>query len=339
MIRYLLILGTALLLAMAGTPLARRVALRLGMLAQPGAQKLHQKATPLLGGLAIYGASLMALVLVGDRFYIPQAVSIFLGATLVSFMGLWDDRWPLSPWAKLAGQLMGALLLAASGVQVSVFRIPAINVAVTLLWVVGITNAINLLDNMDGLSGGVAVVASAFFLVLAAMNGQYLVGMMTAALVGACAGFLVYNFNPARIFMGDSGSLFLGFLLAAVGIKLRFPANADVITWMVPVLVLGLPIFDTTLVFVSRLRRGVNPLTHGGKDHLSHRLVGLGYTQKEAVLICYLATGACGLVAMFVTSATLVEAYAVAAAVAGVGVAALWRLEWGRPTQSLGQGG
>jgi len=327
MIRYLLILGTALLLASAGTPAARQAALKLGLLDRPNARKVHRRAVPLVGGVAIYAASLAALVLFGDRLYVHQTVGIFLGATLVSFLGLWDDRRPLNPVVKLLGQLVAAGLLIATGVLVNVLRYPVLNVAVTLLWVVGITNAMNLLDNMDGLSGGVAVVASAFFLVLAAMNDQYMVGMLAAALMGACLGFLIYNFNPASIFMGDSGSLFLGFVLAAVGIKLRFPASADVITWMVPVLVLGLPIFDTTLVVISRLRRGLNPLSSPGKDHLSHRLVAMGYTQREAVLICYLIAGALGVVAIFITQATLVEAYVVGGTVLLIAAAALWRLE------------
>ena len=156
--------------------------------------------------------------------------------------------------------------------RISVFPWLWLNIAATLVWVVGITNAMNLLDNMDGLSGGIAAIAALFFLLFAAMSKQYLVGALAAALVGACVGFLFYNLNPASIFMGDTGSLFLGFTLAAVGIKLRFPDNSAFVTWMVPVLVLAVPIFDTTLVIISRLRRGLNPLTTPGKDHLSHRL-------------------------------------------------------------------
>ncbi len=158
----------------------------------------------------------------------------------------------------------------------------------TLLWVVGLTNALNLLDNMDGLSGGVGAVAAAFFLLLAALSGQYLVGAMAAAILGACLGFLLYNFNPASIFMGDTGSLFLGFVLAALGIKMRFPTREPWVTWMIPLLVLAVPLLDTTLVFVSRLRRGQNPLTTPGKDHLSHRLVNAGWSRREAVLLLYL---------------------------------------------------
>jgi UDP-GlcNAc:undecaprenyl-phosphate GlcNAc-1-phosphate transferase len=193
---------------------------------------------------------------------------------------------------------------------------------------VGITNAMNLLDNMDGLSGGVAMIAAVFFTLLAAMSRQYLVGALAAALVGACAGFLIYNWNPAHIFMGDTGSLFLGFLLAAVGIKLRFPSNSNAITWMIPLLVLALPIFDTTLVFVSRLRRGQNPLTTPGKDHISHRLALLTGSRREAVLLCYLIAGAVGLSSIFITQATRAEAMVVGGAIFLVALSSLWWLEF-----------
>jgi UDP-GlcNAc:undecaprenyl-phosphate GlcNAc-1-phosphate transferase len=185
----------------------------------------------------------------------------------------------------------------------------------------------NLLDNMDGLSGGVGAVAAIFFLLLAAINDQYLVGILSAALVGACLGFLVYNFNPASIFMGDAGALFLGFILAAVAIKLRFPEGLEIVTWMVPLLILGLPLFDTALVIVSRLRRNLNPLTTPGKDHVSHRLVALGYTRREAVLICYLGCAGLGVLALFVTQASVLEGYVVASIMAGVALWSLWRLE------------
>jgi UDP-GlcNAc:undecaprenyl-phosphate GlcNAc-1-phosphate transferase len=197
-----------------------------------------------------------------------------------------------------------------------------------MLWVVGITNAMNLLDNMDGLSGGIAMIAAVFFTLLAAMSGQYLVGALAAALAGACAGFLIYNWNPAHIFMGDTGSLFLGFLLSAVAIKLRFPSNSVTITWMIPLFVLAIPIFDTTLVFVSRLRRRKNPLTTPGKDHLSHRLARLTGSRREAVLLCYLLAGAIGLLAIFLTRAALLEAQFVAFIVGVVAIYGIWWLEF-----------
>ena len=288
---------------------------------------MHTTPTPLLGGLAIYAAVLIALFVFGDRFYVSQVAGILIGATLISFLGLWDDRYSLPPWLKLAGQLLPVVVLILTGVQISIFPYQWLNIAITAVWVLFITNAVNFLDNMDGLSAGVSAVASAFFVLLAALSNQYLVGILAAALLGASLGFLFYNYNPASIFMGDTGSLFLGFMLAAVGIKLRFPANVPGVTWMIPVLVLGVPIFDTTLVIISRLRRGVNPFTTPGKDHLSHRLTALGATRRETVLMIYLLGGVFGMIAVFITEATLLQAYIIAALAIALGLIAIVRLE------------
>ncbi len=324
---FLLIFASALVMAIGGTPLIRRVAIRLGVIDEPNARKIHTDPIPLLGGVAIYGAFIAALLLFGSRYRLNELVSILVGASLMSFLGVWDDRQGLSPLLKLAGQFLAASILVISGVYIGTFPWEALNIALTLLWVVVVTNAMNLLDNMDGLSGGVGAVAAVFFLLLAAMNNQYLVGALSAALVGACLGFLVYNFNPASIFMGDAGALFLGFILAAVAIKLRFPEGVQIVTWMVPVLILGLPLFDTAMVIVSRLRRGYNPLTTPGKDHVSHRLVAMGYTRREAVLICYLICAGLGIIALFITQANILEGYIVGGIMALVGLAALVRLE------------
>jgi UDP-GlcNAc:undecaprenyl-phosphate GlcNAc-1-phosphate transferase len=310
MAQILLIFLTALMFSILSTPIIRRLALQTGVVDAPNARKIHAHPVPLLGGAAIYVGFVIALLIFGDRFYIRQLVGILLGATLVSLFGLADDRWGLHAYLKLGGQLLAGIVLILGGTQILLFpQYPWLNWLITLLWVVGITNALNLLDNMDGLSAGIATVASAFFLLLAAMSGQYLVGALAAALIGACIGFLRYNLNPATIFMGDTGSLFLGFLLAALAIKLRFPANVPWLTWLAPLCVLALPILDTSLVFVSRLRRGKNPLTTPGKDHISHRLVALGMTRREAVLTCYLIAGACGLVGVFVAQSTPREGY------------------------------
>jgi UDP-GlcNAc:undecaprenyl-phosphate/decaprenyl-phosphate GlcNAc-1-phosphate transferase len=329
MIEMALIALVALVFSVVATPLARRVALRAGVVATPRARDLHLAPVPLLGGAAIYGGFVLALLLLGDRAYIRELIAILIGATLISLFGLADDRWGLSAGLKLGGQLLAGLILLLGGTQVQLFTQPWLNWALTLLWVVGITNALNFLDNMDGLSGGVASIAAAFFLLLAAMNEprQVLVGAMSAALLGACLGFLRYNLNPATIFMGDTGSLFIGFILAALAIKLRFLSNTPLVTWMVPLCVLALPIFDTALVVVARLRRGVNPFTTAGKDHLSHRLHVLGLTRREAVLSCYLLAGACGLVGVYLTQARIAEAYVVVGALAAAGVAGIIWLE------------
>ncbi|HET91910.1 MAG TPA: undecaprenyl/decaprenyl-phosphate alpha-N-acetylglucosaminyl 1-phosphate transferase [Chloroflexi bacterium] len=327
MTTYLLIFSGALVLAIGATPVARWLAPRVGVMDQPEARKIHLRPVPRMGGVAIYLTVIAAAVILGRTYNFVQFGSILVGATGVSFMGLIDDRWGLRPLVKLLGQTLAGLLLYASGVYVGVFRHPVLNLVVTVLWVGYITNAVNFLDNMDGLAGGVAAIAALFFALMCSFSGQYLVGSLSVAVLGACLGFLFYNLNPANIFMGDSGALFLGFTLAAVGIKLRFPDNVDFVTWMVPVLVLGLPIFDTTLVIISRLKRRLNPATTPGKDHISHRLVAAGMTKREAVLSLYVVAFLLGLVAIFVTQASFVEGYVVGGAVALVGVYALWRVE------------
>jgi UDP-GlcNAc:undecaprenyl-phosphate GlcNAc-1-phosphate transferase len=324
----MLIFAGALVFAIGGTPLARYVAPRLGIMDQPSARKVHIQPIPRLGGLAIFGAVMLALIFLQERRNFDQFVSILLAASWMSFLGLWDDRWGLRPLLKLLVQIVGALFLVMDDVQVALPFLPHwANIAVTIFWLVGVTNAFNLLDNMDGLSGGVAAIGAAFFVLMSAFSGQYLVGALSAAVLGACIGFLIYNFNPASIFMGDSGALFLGFMLAAIGIKLRFPDNVTFVTWMIPPLVLGVPLFDTALVMLSRLRRGLNPLTTPGKDHVSHRLVAMNMTQREAVLTLYLVAGALGMIAIFVTQASVLEGYIAGGIVVMAALYALWRLE------------
>lgn len=327
MANLILIFATAFVFAVASTPIARRVALRVGVIDHPNERKIHTRPMPLLGGIAIYGAFLLALFLF-DRFFIPQVIGIVVGATWVSFLGIWDDRVGLSAWIKLAGQILGALILIATGVTVELAGQPIVDGAITLLWIVGITNAMNLLDNVDGLCGGIAAIASAFFLLISSLNGQYLVGSLSAAILGASIGFLFYNFNPASIFMGDAGTLFLGFILAAIGIKLRFVGHPLVFTWFIPILVLGLPIFDTTLVFISRVRRGRNPLTTPGTDHLSHRLIERGWTRREAVLLLYLAAVILGVLALFCAQAVGWENYFIVGTVLLAALVTLWKLEF-----------
>ena len=324
---YMLVFAGALVLAIGATPVARWLAPRIGVMDRPEARKVHHHPVPRMGGVAIYLAVVVAAFVLGERRNFNQFGSILVGATGVSFMGLVDDRWGLRPVVKLIGQVLAALLLYASGIYVGLFRQPLLDLLATVLWIGYMTNAINLLDSMDGLAGGVSAIAAAFFALMCSFSGQYLVGALSVALLGACLGFLFYNLNPASIFMGDSGALFLGFILAAVGIKLRFPDNSNFVTWMVPVLVMGLPIFDTALVILSRLRRRVNPATTPGKDHTSHRLVAAGLTQREAVLTLYVVSFILGLLATFVTRASVLEGYVVGGLVALAGLYALWRFE------------
>jgi UDP-GlcNAc:undecaprenyl-phosphate GlcNAc-1-phosphate transferase len=325
--QYVFIFAAALVVATLATPLVRRLALRWSFLDLPEARKPHDRPIPLLGGLAIIAGVLAGMVAYRERVELVQLGVILVGATWISLWGLWDDRSGLRVASKLVAQALAAAALVFAGVRVSLPLPEVADVILSFLWIVAVTNAFNLLDNMDGLSAGIGAVTAACFLLLAVLNGQYLVGALAAATLGACLGFLVYNFNPAQIFMGDSGSLFLGFILAVLGIKLRFPDNSNTVTWMVPPLVLLIPLFDTTLVVVSRLRRGLNPLRTPGRDHLSHRLVERGWTLRETVLLLLLASCASGAVAIFVSVADHSAAYAVAAIVSIGAAVALVLLE------------
>lgn len=326
MVALLAVFLIALMITLLGIPWVRRVAIALGLVALPDARRAHKSPTPLLGGAAMLAGSLVAIFLVtGGR--PPQTVlGVLLATTLVALVGLWDDYRPLPPWAKLLGQALGVAILIAFGIQVQLPIPEPLNLLLTFVWILGITNAINFLDNMDGLSAGVGAVISGFILFLGLVNNQFLVAALAAAVLGSCLGFLRYNFPPAQIFMGDVGSLFLGFLLAILGLQLRFPLNSAFVTWMVPVFLFGLPIFDMALVVASRLRRGINPAT-GGKDHTSHRLVTLGFSPRETVLILYLVCGILGMMALFVTQANLLEGYSMGVIAAVLAVAAIVWLE------------
>jgi UDP-GlcNAc:undecaprenyl-phosphate GlcNAc-1-phosphate transferase len=306
-------------------PWVRRLAIRMGFVDSPAQRKLHSTPMPLMGGVAIFGGAVIAVIAFVPQF--PNTVSgVLLALTMVAFIGLLDDRFDLPAWTKLAAQFIGFLILAFFDIRVKLPLPEIVNYAITFLWLAGISNAINFLDNMDGLSAGVSSVAAAFIMLLGLQNDQFLVAGLAAAVLGATIGFLRFNFKPAQIFMGDAGALFLGFLLALLGLQLRFPANSSFVTWMVPVFILALPIFDTTLVVVSRLRRGVSPNT-AGKDHLSHRLVQRGFSQRETVLLLYLLTGAGGMVAVFITEATILEGYLIFGTVLLLGGIAIWQLD------------
>ena len=333
---YLAVFMVALSATLVATPLARRTALRLDIVDRPGGRKAHHTPVPYLGGLAIYVGFMLFLVAVvvlnrtDPRTPLVQALAILAGATLMVVLGLVDDRFSLRPLLKLGGQLLSAAVLYAAGIHFSFNHFGYLDAPVSLLWVVGITNAFNLLDNMDGLSVGTAAIACTYFFVLAVLEPtkQYLVASMAAALAGACFGFLYYNFNPARIFMGDAGSLFLGFMLAVLGLKIKmnFFTNLHAVNFFVPIVVLGIPIFDTTLVTISRLRRRV-PIVRGGHDHTSHRLILLGLTVREAVLAVYLVAGALGLAGILLTVAGFKSGMTLVALLIAGGIWAGYKLE------------
>ncbi|HVB99873.1 MAG TPA: MraY family glycosyltransferase [Candidatus Dormibacteraeota bacterium] len=306
----------------------RRLALQVGMVDQPTARKIHLAPVPLLGGLAIYCGVILALVVSLGGHMEGQTVAILAGATLLGLVGLLDDRGLLHHQFKLfIAMPAAATILLVSGIRADVFTplIPrygaVLDILLTLIWVVGITAAFSILDHMDGLCTGVAAIAAAFFTLFAVLDGQTAVRVLAAATLGAAVGFLRWNFNPAKIFMGDAGAMFLGFLMATLGLKLRTDAVPQATAWMVPVLVLLVPVFDTLLVIVSRSRRGMLPFTSPGKDHTAHRLSNLGWGQRGAVLAMYGLGCLGGGLALVLTRLPEAAAWVLAAAV-GIGLLA-----------------
>ncbi|HLZ14158.1 MAG TPA: MraY family glycosyltransferase [Candidatus Acidoferrum sp.] len=319
----------------------RALALRVGMVDLPGPRKVHVQPIPLLGGLAIYGGVLLGVYSLFQGEARAQIAGILAGATLIAAVGILDDRGWLHHQVKLfVGMPVAAGILLLSGIHAQVFSVlvggrlgNALDAALSVVWVVGITASFSILDHMDGLCAGIAAMASIFFAILAYLNGQTLVSVLAAAVLGAAAGFLRWNFKPAKIFMGDGGAMFLGFLMATLGLKLRLDHTNHFGSWLAPVLVLGATIFDTTLVTISRSRRGLLPFATPGKDHAAHRLANLRLGQRGAVLVMYLIGAISGSLAILVsylsTTQTILLAVAVAA-VALTGVALLERAPYER---------
>ena len=287
----------------------RRLALRFGMVDLPGPRKIHLKPVPLLGGVSIYTAVILALLVSNRGEPLRPMVGIIAAATLLLLVGTLDDWGLLHHQVKLFLAFPTAgLIVLASGTRAQVFSalLPGrfgilANAVLTVFWITAITASFSILDYMDGLCAGVAAIASLSIATLAILNGQALVGTLAAAVIGAALGFLLWNFSPARIFMGDGGAIFLGFLVAALLLKLRVSAASQTATWLAPVLIVGVPILDTALVCVSRLGRGLIPFASPGKDHTGHRLANCGLGTRGSVLLMYAAGTGLGLLALVCT--------------------------------------
>lgn len=282
----ILVVGFATSLGL--TPLSRALALRFGVVAIPSQRNIHSDHKPLMGGLAMYVAFAVALLLFSPPQHLLELGAILAGAAFLALVGLADDRYNLGIGIRLIAQVAAGAALILGHIHVQLFNNPSIDYPLTVLWVVTITNAINFLDNMDGLAAGLTAIAAAYFALIAVNEGLTLVSLLAAALTGSAVGFLIYNFNPASTFMGDMGSLVLGFVLAVLGIKLEFGMQPLSVTWMVPLLILALPIFDICLVVFTRVLEGRPPM-QGGKDHTSHRLLSIGLSQRKTLLVLYSA--------------------------------------------------
>ena len=323
------IVVAALLLAMVVTmvsmPLVRRLAVRMGAIDMPGVagtdseRHLHTTPTPRMGGLAIFlgfYCSMAAFVTIN-----PQQSAMLLGAAVIVLLGMVDDVRGLSAKVKLAVQIVAAVIAVSGGSVINYVSVPTwisesghlnlgwLSVPVTVVWIVLITNAVNLIDGLDGLACGVSTISSMTMLVIALTVAEPDVALLMAALAGGCIGFLPYNLNPAKIFMGDTGSTFLGFILATVSIEGLFKSYA-IISFAVPFLMLGLPIFDTCFAILRRVSHGQSPMAPD-RGHIHHRLIDMGFNQKQAVAVLYVISAILGLSAVVLTTTNVVRAMVV----------------------------
>ncbi|MCC5619295.1 undecaprenyl/decaprenyl-phosphate alpha-N-acetylglucosaminyl 1-phosphate transferase [Nostoc sp. CHAB 5836] len=306
-------------------PTVRKFALRVGWADQPNARRLNREPLPNAGGLAIYAGVIAALVLasllrpIELQNVLAQVLTILLGGSILVLVGFIDDQFGLPPSVRLWAQIVTALLLVANGISVKVmFGTPIdslLSMSLTVLWVVGITNAINLMDGMDGLAGGISFITAMSLLGVAAQfNNRAAAILVLAALGGAALGFLRHNFHPSRIIMGDAGAYFFGYVLAATSILGKLQQNT-VYALIPTVLFLLLPVLDTTQVFVRRLLAGNNPLSTPGKDHLHHRLLAWGLSQRHAAFTLWSITLVFNLLAMRIQGMSLVVIAATASSI------------------------
>ena len=323
---FMIALGTALVLTPAVIAFARRT----GALDQPDARKVHARPIPRIGGIGIY-AAFMVSILVQLIFveltpeFMMSLIGLMVGGTIIVAIGIIDDYCDLPAKVKLLGQILAAAVLVigfdvridfitdplGDFIYLELFAIPA-----TIFWIVGLTNTVNLIDGLDGLAAGVSSIAAITIFLVAMEEGIPFVAMVTAALAGAAVGFLYYNFNPARIFMGDTGSMFLGFMLAGISV-VGAVKSAATIALIVPILALGLPILDTTFAIVRRMRNH-RPIFKPDKGHLHHRLLAHDFTQKQAVLLMYVVSALFGLCALALTAVSMQAAILIILIVAAV---------------------
>ena len=329
-LQILLTIAVGFAVSFASTPIVKGFAQKVGAIDVPrDGRRVHDHPIPRMGGLAIFLGFLISVVLFID--ITREVRGILLGAVLIVACGAIDDVISLRAWIKLLVQIAAAVIAVLHGVVIEIFRNPnifsdnealilgALAVPVTILWIVGITNSVNLIDGLDGLAVGVSTIASTTMFVVALLVSEGGVAVILAALMGACLGFMPYNLNPAKIFMGDTGSLLLGYVLATVSVVGMFKFYA-IVTFVVPILALFLPLFDTLCAIVRRLLRGQSPM-HPDRGHLHHRLIDMGLSQKQAVAVLYSLSAVLGLCAVVLaTSGALRTFLLVAAAAAAVAV-------------------
>lgn len=317
----LIFVGGAVLCAMIVSylmcPLVKSFAYKIGAIDVPkDNRRMHKKPTPRLGGLAIFLGFIVSILLFVNIDH--QMQGILLGAVTIVVLGVVDDMSPLRAGFKFLVQIVAALIAVFHGVVIHTLSNPNVfsaeqywdlgwlAIPVTVLWIVGITNSVNLIDGLDGLANGVSTISALTLLVIALLVSESQVALVMAALVGACIGFMPYNRNPAKMFMGDTGSTFLGYILATISIQGLFKYYA-IVSFVVPFLVLGLPMFDTLFAIIRRLAHGQNPMAPD-RGHIHHRLIDMGLNQKQAVAALYVVSSILGLSAVVLTASDAIKA-------------------------------
>lgn len=332
LVRLLLAIGLSALISFSATPAVKKMAYKVGAVDVPkDGRRMHDHPIPRLGGLAIALAFLLSTLLTVqlDR----QLQGILLGGIMILVLGVLDDSLTLAALPKFIVQIVAASVVVAHGCTIRFMTNPfssnvgdyidfgILAVPITVIWIVTLTNAVNFIDGLDGLAVGVSGISAATMLVIALMVAEESVAIVMAALLGGCLGFIPYNKNPAKIFMGDTGSTFLGFILATMSIQGMFKFYA-VISFVVPFLILGIPIFDISFAVIRRLARHQNPMT-ADREHIHHRLIDMGFSQKQTVAITYTLTGILGLAAVLLTSSGEVKTLILIGAIIVVGALGL----------------
>lgn len=304
---YIAAFASAFGIALVCTPFAKRLAIRLGAIDYPRKRGMHEEPIPRMGGVAIVVSFIVTAGLMMpfvEDLRSKQFVGFLIGGVIIALTGVVDDIYGLKPRAKLAMQILVSLIVIYSGTRITFVAWPvltsfeAISAPVTMLWIIGITNAVNLIDGLDGLAAGVSSISALCLMVLCLISGNQPAAVLAATLAGSCFGFLPRNFSPAEVFMGDSGALFLGYVLAVSSIIGLFKSYA-LLAVVITVFALALPIFDTAFAMIRRAANG-KPIMSADRGHLHHRLVDAGYSHARAVIILYAVSIVCGVIAILI---------------------------------------
>ncbi|MCA0986854.1 glycosyltransferase family 4 protein [Guptibacillus algicola] len=296
----------ALLTTIAVTPLVMKLAIKMGVVDQPNNRKVHKKLMPRLGGLAFVIGFFAGYLYLSQ--FLDTPLRIVLGAMIIIIVGILDDKYTLSAKVKFIAQIAAALLVVSTGLTIDFVALPFIgkiefgiaSYAVTVFWIVGVTNAINLIDGLDGLAAGVSTIALTSIFTVAVLNNNIFVAGIAIILIGGTLGFLIFNFHPAKIFMGDTGALFLGYMIAVLSV-IGFFKSVAIFSFVLPVLILAVPIFDTFFAIIRRIKNK-QQISAPDKFHLHHNLLALGFGHRGTVLIIYLMSLLFGLSAVVFTS-------------------------------------